>query len=111
MLNEQQIHLVKQMLGMGGWNDVVKPLVIGRGRDLTKVAMMMPSQRPEPYKDMDDREAMNHIRGRILEIEWLVSFFDAEINVFDYNRRRDELDRQTQINNGTEVGINHPQPS
>ena len=104
MLNVQQIQQVRQMLQTSGWNDVLKPFALGRGRELTKIALRLPANRPEPYKGMDDRDAMNHIRGRIEEIEWLMSFFENEINVSDFNRRKDELERQT---NG--IGSNEAQ--
>ena len=100
MLNDDQIQKVRGMMQSSGWNEVLKPLVLVRGRELSKTALVMPGQRSEPYKSMDDRDAMNHIRGRIEEIEWLMSFFENEINVYDYNRRRDELDRQA---NGSEA--------
>ena len=105
MLNDEQIQKVRGTMQTGGWKDVVVPLVVNRGRELTKLALRMPTERGAPYKDMEDRDAMNHIRGRIEEIEWLISFFENEVNAFDYNRQRDELARQA---NGVEANTLQP---
>jgi hypothetical protein len=94
MLNEQQIQKVRSMMQSSGWTEVLVPLVAGRGSEFTKIALRMPANRAEPYKDVDDRDAMNHIRGRIEEIKWVLEFFVNEINVHDFNARNE----QTQTN-------------
>jgi hypothetical protein len=94
MLNPDQIDKLRVLLQTSGWNEVVKPAIAERGRQVQKMWAMMPSERPEPYKGVDDAIAINMLRGRFSELEWMLLAFENEVKVHDYNRRLEELERQ-----------------
>jgi hypothetical protein len=93
-LNEEQIEQVRGLIHSGGWANVVKPILGERGRQVNRLFRLLPSERPEPYRGMEDKDVINILRGRLEEIEWILAAFDNEVTVYDLNRRKDELQRQ-----------------
>ena len=96
MLEPEQIEKLRGMLLSSGWREIAKPLLAERGHGFVKDALRMPSERSAPYKDMDDLLAITHLRGRIVEIEWLLSALENEVKNYDLNRRMEELQRAEQ---------------
>ena len=94
MLNGEQIEALRQVLAMGGWNDVMKPVLANRAHLAVKALVLDPAEREGEFKGVDDAV----LRARIQEAEWMLTAWSNEVSVHDYNRRRDELDRQNQGN-------------
>lgn len=94
MLNADQIEKLRPVLHMAGWREIIRPVMEGRKKRHQEMAFMLPSQRPEPYKSMEDSVAVSVLRGQALELEWLLSQFESEVAIFDLNRMRDEKARE-----------------
>lgn len=90
MLDATQIDQLKLLLSTKGWQEVMRPVIGTRAAQLIKTLVLHPSERPE--QDRDD----SRLRGRIEELEWMLAAWPNEINVYEHNRRLDELDRVTE---------------
>jgi hypothetical protein len=93
-LNEEQIDKIRLVLQSTGWNDVMRPALENRGRGALKALALSRSERAEQFKGGDLDTDDDILRAIIRDCEWMVSVWSNEVSVFDYNRRRDELDRQ-----------------
>lgn len=102
MLTQEQIDKVRLMFSTAGWSEVVQPMIENRFRHKTRMLIRHPSERGE--NALDDTA----IRGALQELEWLLTWFQNEIEVYEHNRRVDELDPAT-LANGTEpIGSGSP---
>ena len=91
---------IRALLASAVWNTDIKPALAERARGLIKTLVLSEAERPQPSQPED------MIRGRIQEIEYILSAFENEIRVFDHNRLRDELDRrQAQMENGQDPAV------
>ena len=90
MLDSTQIEKLRMLLAMGGWNDVMKPVIQNRAHNAVRALVLDPSEREGEFKGMED----SAIRARVREAEWMLSAWANEVAVHDHNRRLDELDRQ-----------------
>jgi len=93
MLNEEQINKVKTTLATSGWNDVMSPAMLNRGKAALKALILSTSEREKAggeFADADDHT----LRAIIRDAEWMASAWRNEITVFDENRRVEELHRQ-----------------
>lgn len=91
-LNDEQIEKLRLTVGTDGWNEIILPLVAGRGRQAIEALLLEPAERTGEYKGMDDAS----IRARARAVEWLLAVIRNELAAADHNRRLDELDRQGQ---------------
>ena len=91
MLTSEQVEQVRTILSSSAWNDVMKPVLMNRAHTALKALVLDSAEREGDYKGMEDTA----IKARIRECEWMLSAWVNEVAVHDHNRRRDELDRQT----------------
>jgi hypothetical protein len=90
MLNEDQIQKVRQALTTSGWNEIMRPAILNRGKQALNALVLGPAERQSQggeFKDTDDAL----LRAYIRDCEWMATCWQNEINVFDYNRRQEEL--------------------
>lgn len=92
-LNSLQMEQLRRLLVSAGWNDVVKLAIQGKLDTCQKLAFLLPNERPEPYKGMDDHTATAILRGEVKALEWVLHAFENEVIVDNVNRRREELAR------------------
>lgn len=92
-LNPEQVDKIREMLRGAGWNEVVRVAIQERAKVVNRLWRLLPSERPEPYRGLDDATVVNILRGRLEELEWFAAAFDNEVRVHDVNQRMDELQR------------------
>lgn len=102
MLDPEQIEKLKGVLMLSGWRDVMRPVIEGRMKTVRDMAFLLPSERPKPYKELDDQTATAYLRGESAGLEWVLHAFQNEVIVAEANRARDEFARQ---------GANHTHPA
>ena len=83
MLSNEQVDKLSLMLQTSGWCEVVVPIFAQRGQTLIKLLCMAPERREEGMSD-------DTIRGRLEEIEYLLSAFQKEVRVNHENRMREQ---------------------
>ena len=93
-LNDEQIQKVRQTLYTAGWNDVMRPALENRGRQALKALTLSRTERTGQFKGNDMDTDDDVLRAIIRDIEWMLSVWTNEINVSEYNRKLDELERQ-----------------
>ena len=93
MLTEEEAGQVRMLLVSHAWNDVVCQRLRQRLKQAERTLKQLPSERPKPYQGLDDGTATAHLRGRIEELEWLLTHWDMEIAAHEHNRKVDELHR------------------
>lgn len=95
MLTEDQVNKIRHTMSTSGWNEVIIPAVLSRGKQALTALTLSQEERVKAggdFKDTDDAL----LRAIIRDAEWFSVAFQNEVKVFDYNRRQDEL--QTQRN-------------
>lgn len=98
-LTEEQVLKVRQVLASSGWNEVISPALANRARQAIKALCLSRSERATEYKGGDFDTDDDILRAIIRDCEWMLTVWVNEVNVGEYNRRRDELDRQdSQLN-------------
>jgi hypothetical protein len=93
MINEDQYQKLRLTLSTSGWNDVIKPAYEARGRMALKALVLSASERAKAggeFANVEDGD----LRAIIRECEWMTAVWQNELNVFEMNRRGDELARQ-----------------
>lgn len=100
MLNEVQVQKLRQTLYTSGWKDVMVPALKARANEAIKFLVLAPAERKGGAEGLDDAT----LRARIQDCEWMLVAFENEVQLFDLNRRRDEL----ADGNGTEVPQGEP---
>ena len=90
MLSAEQIEKLRPMLQTSGWREVVVPLLEARKKRMQEIAFLLPSERPEPYRGLDDQVATSLMRGEVKCCEWLMHAFTNEVMVRDLNEQRDQ---------------------
>lgn len=80
-LPPDQIELVRRLLGSDIWNDVIQPRLVERLKDKMRLLRLHPSERPD--KAPDD----SALRGSLEELEWMLTAWENEVRVADYNRQ------------------------
>jgi hypothetical protein len=88
MLEAEEIQKIRLVLSSSGWNDVIYPAIIDRGKGAVKALCKPASERDGPFKGMDD----GTLRAMINQCEWMVSHWQNEILAFEHNRRLEELE-------------------
>ena len=96
-LNDEQIDKLRLTVNTDGWNQVILPIVAGRGRQAIEALLLDPAERTGEFKEMTD----DSIRARARAVEWLLSVLRNELAAAEHNRRLDELDRQQDQNAGS----------
>lgn len=91
-LNPDQIDKLRLTLAASGWNDVMKPAIINRGKTAVKALVLTKAEREREFKDTDFATDDDVLRAVIRDCEWMASVWDNEVRVADFNRKRDELD-------------------
>jgi len=91
LLNDEQIEKVRLVLMTAGWNEVMRPALLERGRHAMKALALTPNERDKEYKGSDYNSDDDVLRAMIRDCEWMVVVWENEINVFNLNRRREEL--------------------
>lgn len=99
-----KIARIRSHLASTLWNQDLKPAIAQRAGLAIKALCRPPNEREGDFKDTKDED----LRAIIREAEWQLVWMENEVKVFDYNRQRDELARQT---DGAEAGLNQVQPS
>lgn len=94
MLAADQIEKLKMVMYSVGWKEVMKPVIEGRHKTVKDLSFLLPSERPAPYKDLDDHTATAVLRGEAKALEWVLNAFQNEVAVYDFESRREELARQ-----------------
>jgi hypothetical protein len=97
-LTSDQVEKLRGLLQSSGWREVVRPAVEQRAKAASSLFRLLPSERPESYRGLDDSTVLNLLRGRLEELEWLMTAFNNEVTVHDINLRADELRREPQAN-------------
>lgn len=95
-----QMELLRNVLRMDGWRQVMKPIIEERARIVKELAFAVPAERPKPYSDMDDHTATSVLRGEAKALLWVANIFENTVATEDANRRREELARHDE-GNGT----------
>lgn len=99
MLNAEQIDKVRLALSGDGWNHVMKPAIINRGRQALKALALAPGpERSAEYKGTDFDTDDGVLRAMIRDCEWMAVVWDNEVSVHDRNRQLDELDQAANPN-------------
>lgn len=89
-LPEESIQKLRLILVSSGWKDVIEPVLAKRAHDAIKALVVPPAER-KGEGTSDDAT----LRGRIQELEWMLSVWQNEIRLFDFERRQlDELERR-----------------
>jgi hypothetical protein len=92
MLNPDQIEKVRGTLYTSGWNDVMKPMLLNRGRMAVKALVLTRTERDAEMKGTDFATDEDVLRAIIRDVEWMLNIWDNEVNAANHNRLRDELD-------------------
>ena len=98
MLDAEQAEKVRNLLASSAWRDLMKPTLIERGRQFSRMAIGFGSERPKPY----DQASTDFLRGVVHEIEWMLSAWEGDLAAYDTNRLRDEMERG---HNGTGANL------
>ena len=93
MLDPEQVQKVRLVLVSDGWNHVMKPATANRGRQALKSLALSRSERAVDFKGTDFDTEDDVLRGMIRECEWMTVAWDNEIQIYDRNRRLDELEQ------------------
>lgn len=93
-LNEEQVQKVRLVLASSGWNEVMHPALVNRGRQAVKALCLSRSERTTAFKGTDFDTDDEVLRAMIRDTEWMTAVWANEIAVSEHNRRLDELDRQ-----------------
>ena len=93
-LNDEQCQKIRQTMMTAGWNEVMKPSLENRGRQAVKALCLSRSERATQFKGGDFDTDDEILRAIIRDCEWMTAVWSNEVAVNEYNRRRDELDRQ-----------------
>ena len=93
MLDGDQIQKIRLVLAGDGWNHVMKPAIVNRGRSALKSLALAPgAERTAEFKGTDFDTDDHVLRAIIRDCEWMSVVWDNEVQVHDRNRRLDELD-------------------
>lgn len=90
MLTEDQVNKIRQTMATSGWNDVVIPAAMNRGKQALIALTLSPPEREKAggeFAHFDD----SLLRAVIKDSEWWVAAFVNEVKMHDYNRRQEEL--------------------
>jgi hypothetical protein len=93
MLTAGQVEKVKFTLAGSGWTDVMRPAIQQRANEALKALALDPSERAKiggEFKDLEDKD----LRAIIRECQWMLVVWVNEVNVFEMNRRSEEIQRQ-----------------
>ena len=93
-LNEEQINKLRPALASSAWREVMWPALRQRANDALKALVMLPSERKGDHEGWSD----DGIRARIRELEWMLSCWQNEVAVFDYNRSLDGRETENGAN-------------
>lgn len=91
MLAEEEIQKIRLVLYSDGWNHVMKPLILKRGRSAIGSLTLTRAERAKEFKGTDFDTEDDVLRAMIRDCEWMASCWDNEVRVHDANRRNDEL--------------------
>ena len=97
MLNDEQIQKVRQVLLMPGWNEVMRPAILNRGREAISALALSPDERKSQggeFKDTDDVL----LRAIIRDSQWMSVCWQNEITVYEHNRKLEELEQPNGAN-------------
>lgn len=83
-LSEEQVGKLKLLLISSGWKDVVEPVLAKRAHDAIKMLVIPPAERKGEAEGTDDAT----LRGRIKELEWMLSVWHNEVRLYDFERRQ-----------------------
>jgi hypothetical protein len=100
VLNPEQVEKMRMHLNSVAWRDVIQPMLAQRAHELLKESIRLPSERGKPYTELDDSTASAHIRGRIAELEWMLTAWANEVQIHDFNRSQEQ--QQLQMNGSNE---------
>jgi len=96
MLDLEAIQKVRLTLAGDGWNHVMKPAIVNRGRQALKALALTRSERAADFKGTDFDTEDDVLRAVIRDCEWMAVVWDNEVQIHDRNRRLDELERAGQ---------------
>ena len=94
MLSSEEVEKLRGLLQTSAWREVVVPKLEARKKRMEEIGLMLPTERPEPYKGLDDQMATSLARGEARCCEWLLHAFENEVVVHDLNHKRDEQARE-----------------
>jgi hypothetical protein len=91
VLDSEQVDKIRLVLASQGWNDVIQPAIVIRGKEAVKALCKSISERDGSFKGVSD----DVLRATIRECEWMLSHWQSEVLAFEHNRRLDELGHGT----------------
>jgi len=94
MLTDEEVQKVRLVMASLGWNDVILPAIVNRGKQAVKALVMSRAERSNQFKGTDFDTDDDVLRALIRDCEWMMATWTNELAVAEHNRRLDELDRQ-----------------
>lgn len=86
-LDAEDIEKLRYLLRSAAWQEVVRPVLLARKAILMQTLLL---DREERADKSDDQK----VKGRIQEIDWIVTRFEQAVDEFDHNSAVDERQRQ-----------------
>lgn len=93
-LSEEEAQSVRLTLASTGWTNIIAPTIENRGREAIKALTLSRTERAAAYKGTDFDTDDDVLRATIRFTKWIMTSFSKAVEVAEFNRRRDELDRQ-----------------
>ena len=95
MLSADEVQEIRLVLATRGWNHVIKPAVMNRGRQALKALALTRSERAQQFAGTDFNTEDDVLRAMIRDCEWMSVVWDNEVRVHDYNRAVAERDESS----------------
>ena len=87
-LEDDDIAKLRMLLGTSAWQEVLKPILMGRLEVLKEMLVLPQSERGE--KGSDD----SSLRGGIKELRWVLTKPEQIVAQYDHTQRLDERDKE-----------------
>lgn len=88
-IEPEDIEKLKHLLMSSGWNDVVKPAILGRKLQAIQELLVEPEARTTKATDSGIREGVK-------QLDWVMNRFDQVVKEYDLNQLNDERLKQEQ---------------
>lgn len=86
-LDEAEIEKLRYLIRSAGWSEIVRPVLLARKNILLQALVLDENERAEKVSDQK-------IKGRIAEIDWILTRFEQAVQQYDHNVAVDERQRQ-----------------
>lgn len=102
MLQPKLVEMAERLTLGTEWRELVLPLLQTQAQALEKLALSLPTDRPEPWRQLDDATATLALKSEAKGVRWLAGFLDQEVKVARFERL------QNQQHNGVGAGADNP---